>query len=328
MYGVAHMLQMEGRSTMALLQEIAALLPPAWTHPEIAAARIQLGELEFKTRNFQTSRWSQQAGFNTADGRNGMVEVVYLAECPAEAEGPFSLEERNLIDAVADNLKAYADRKYLESEILEISEREQRRIGQDLHDGLSQRLRGIAYLSHVLAEDLPQEPQKLMSSVRDARRITQLLNQAILETHGLAQGLIPISLESDGLMSALRILASDIRNIYNISCRFICPNPVLIGDKSSAMNLYRIVQEAVQNAIKHGRATRIVIRLTIKKGAFELAVKDNGSGLPEHIETGRGMGLKIMDHRANMIGAKLQVLRVATGGTLLTCSLPSKEQKT
>jgi signal transduction histidine kinase len=216
------------------------------------------------------------------------------------------------------------DRKHLESEILEISEREQRRIGQDLHDGLSQRLRGIAYLSHVLAEDLAQ---KSLSGAKDASRITQLLNQAILEAHGLAQGLFPISLESVGLMSALKDLASNIKNIYNISCRFKCPKPVLINDSSIATNLFRIAQEAVQNAIKHGKATRVVIRLTEKSEHIELAVNDNGTGLPRHFETRRGMGLKIMDHRASMIGAELQVQRVAAGGTLLTCSLRSKRGK-
>ena len=321
MYDVAHLLQMEGRSTTSLLEEITSLLPPTWQHSEVAAARVQLGELEFKTPNFQPTRWRQRAEFTTADGRKGAVEVVYLAKRPVAAEGPFSAEERNLIDAVAENLKVYLDRKHLESEILEISEREQRRIGQDLHDGLSQRLRGVAYLSHVLAEDLAQ---KSPAEARDANRITQLLNEALAEAHGLARGLFPISLEADGLRSALGELAANIHDIYKISCRFICAKPVLIEDSSTAINLFRIAQEAIQNAIKHGSATRIVIRLSKKNETVELAVKDNGQGLPDHFEQRQGMGLKIMDHRASMIGAEVQVQRVATGGTLLTCSLRSK----
>jgi len=324
MYRVAHLLQVEGKPVMALLEEIAALLTSAWTYPEVAAARIQLGELEFKTPSFQASRWSQQAGFTTMDGRNGLVEVVYLRECPSNGTGPFSTDEQNLLNAVAENLKIYLDRKYLESEILEISLHEQRRIGQDLHDGLSQRLRGVAYLSHVLAEDLKQ---KKLPRVRDARRITQLLNQAILETHGLAQGLVPINLEADGLMSSLKVLTADIRDIYKLSCCFVCPKPVLIDDKAVALNLYRIAQEAVQNAIKHGQATRIVIRLGKSSHALALAVKDNGRGLDRHFKPRSGLGLKIMDHRASTIGAVLQVQRVATGGTLLTCTLRSNQPK-
>jgi PAS domain S-box-containing protein len=324
MYDVAHLLQMEGKSTRTLLEEITSLLPPTWQYSEVAAARVQLGEMEFKTPNFHASRWSQRASFTTINGRKGIVEVVYLDARPAAAEGPFSAEERNLIDAVAENLKVYLDRKYLESEILEISEREQRRIGQDLHDGLSQRLRGVAYLSHVLGEDLAQ---KSLSEARDASRITQLLNEALVETHGLARGLFPISLEADGLMSALGELVSNIQNIYKISCRLMCAKPVLIEDSSTAMNLFRIAQEAIQNAIKHGKATRIVIRLIKRSETIELVVKDNGKGLPKHFEKRQGMGLKIMDHRASMIGAELQVQRVTAGGTLLTCLLRDRRDK-
>lgn len=321
MYAVAHLLQMEEKSTRTLLEEITALLPPTWKYPEIAAARMQLDGMEFKTPNFRSSRWSLQAGFTTTDGRKGVVEVVYLAKRPPAVEGPFLAEERNLIDAVAKNLKLYLDRKHLESEILEISEREQRRIGQDLHDGLSQRLRGIAYLSHVLAEELVQES---LPAAKDARRITQLLGKAILEAHGLARGLFPISVEADGLMTALKELASNIKGIYKISCRLVCPKSVFNVDSSTAINLFRIAQEAVQNAIKHGKATRVVIRLTQKGDGVELVVKDNGRGLPRHFEKRQGMGLKIMDYRASMIGAELRVQRGNGGGTLLTCSLRSK----
>jgi signal transduction histidine kinase len=129
-------------------------------------------------------------------------------------------------------------------------------------------------------------------------------------------------------MSALKELAANINHIYRISCRLICPKPVLIDDSSVAMNLFRIVQEAVQNSIKHGKATRVVIRLTKKGEDVELAIKDNGRGLPKHFEKRQGMGLKIMDHRASVIGAELQVHRVAAGGALLTCSLPTHDKFT
>ena len=323
MYSVAHLLQMEEKSTTAMFQEIASLLPPAWQYPEVAAARVQLGETEFTTPNFRSTRWSQQAEYTVRDGRKGAVEVVYLEERPPEAEGPFVAEERSLLNGVAEGLKVYLDRKWLESEILEISDREQRRIGQDLHDGLSQHLRGIAYLSHVLQKDLAQES---LPEAKDASRITQLLNKAILEAHSLAQGLFPTALEADGLMSALKELASSIKTIYKISCRLMCPKPVLIDKGSVAMHLYRIAQEAVQNAIKHGKATRVVIRLTQTGEDVELAVKDNGRGLPKHFGKSKGMGLKIMDHRARMIGAELRVQR-AVVGTLLTCSLRTRRDK-
>jgi len=115
MYGVAHLLQVEEKSTIALLEEIASLLPPAWQYPEVAAARVQFGELASHTPNFHSSRWSQKAEFTATDGRKGMVEVVYLAERPPAAEGPFLAEERRLINGVAEGLKGYWERKRLES---------------------------------------------------------------------------------------------------------------------------------------------------------------------------------------------------------------------
>jgi signal transduction histidine kinase len=317
MYGVAHLLQMGEKSTTAMLQEIASLLPPAWQYPEVAAARVQLGGMEFKTPNFRSTPWSQQAHYTVMDGRKGTVEVVYLEERPPAVEGPFLADERRLINGVVEGLKAYLDRKWLESEILEISDREQRRIGQDLHDGLTQQLRGIAYLSHVLQKDLAE---KAFPAAKDASRITHLLNEAILEAHGLARGLFPMPLGAEGLMSALKELASSIKSIYKISCRFICPKPVFIENTSVAIHLYRIAQEAIQNAIKHGKATRVVIRLTKTAEDVELAVKDNGRGLPKHLGKQKGMGLKIMDYRARMIGAELRLQR-AVVGTLLTCTL-------
>src|ERR1041385_5481705 len=174
MYGVAHLVQMEEKPTLALLEEMATLLASAWQYPEAAAARVRLGEVEFKTPNYRSSRWSQRAEFTATDGRKGVVEVVYWAEHPPAAEGPFLPEERKLINGVAEGLKAYWERKRLESEILEISEREQRRIGQDLHDGLSQQLRGIAYISHVLHKRLAKEGRP---EAADSERITKLLDE-------------------------------------------------------------------------------------------------------------------------------------------------------
>src|SRR5438445_10233504 len=184
-----------------MFQEIASLLPPAWQYPEVAAARVQLGEMEFTTPNFRATRWSQQAEFTVMDGRKGAVEVVYLEERPPEAEGPFVAEERSLLNGVAEGLKVYLDRKWLESEILEISEREQRRIGQDLHDGLSQQLRGIAYISHVLHERLAKEGRP---EAADSGRITKLLDEAVDEARSLARGLFPVELKAGGLMTALK----------------------------------------------------------------------------------------------------------------------------
>jgi two-component system sensor kinase FixL len=132
-------------------------------------------------------------------------------------------------------------RKQLEAQILEMNETLQRRVGQDLHDGLSQQLRGIAYLGHVLQQTLAD---KSLPEAKDAARISELLGQAISETRDLARGLTPVKLEADGLMSALGELASGIKSIYRISCRFVCAKPVLVPNQTTAIHVYRIAQEA------------------------------------------------------------------------------------
>jgi PAS domain S-box-containing protein len=320
MYRVAHLLQTEAKSTLVLLEEITSLLPPAWQYPDIAAARVQLGEVEFKTRHFRPSPWTQEAQFTTTDGRKGAVQVVYLAERPPAAEGPFLLEERELINGVAEALHGYWERKRLEAEVLEISEREQRRIGQDLHDGLTQHLRGIAYLHHVLHERLDR---KSAPEVGDAARITQLLDAAVDQARSLARGLFPVAFVGTGLMDALRAFALTAKGMYGISCRFICPEPVLIHDNPTATHLYRIAQESVQNAVRHGKATRIVIALSTTAGAVTLRVKDNGQGFPAVLPEPRGMGLEIMKYRARTIGGQLSLMRDARQGTVITCVLPA-----
>jgi len=320
MYRVAHLTQMEEKSTPALIAEIASLLPPAWQYPEIAAARVRLGEVEFKTPNFRSSRWSQKAGFTATDGRKGAVEVVYLAERPPVAEGPFQIEERKLINGVAAALQGYWERKRLEAEILEISEREQRRIGQDLHDGLTQHLRGIVYLHHVLHERLVH---KSPPEATDSARITQLLDQAVDQARSLARGLFPVELAATGLMHALRALAITATDLYGVTCRFHCPKPVLIHDNPTAIHLYRIAQESVQNAIRHGKAARVTVELSAPDGAVTLRVKDNGRGFPRVLPATRGMGLEIMKYRARTIGGRLSHNPAARKGTVLTCVLPA-----
>jgi PAS domain S-box-containing protein len=321
MYSMAHLVQLEEKSTIALLEEITSLLPPAWQYPEVAAARLQLGEVEFKTPNFHFSRWSQKAEFTATDGRKGVVEVVYLAERPPEVEGPFLAEERKLINGVAEGLKGYWERKRLESEILEISEREQRRIGQDLHDGLTQHLRGIVYLNHVLRERLVQQSRP---EAADSARITQLLDEAVEQARALARGLFPVELAATGLMHALRALALTVKGIYGVACRFVCPKPVPIHDNPTATHLYRIAQEAVQNAIRHGKATRVVIVLSTEENAVTLCIKDNGQGFPQSLPKIRGMGLEIMKYRARTIGGQLSHMPNTRGGTVLSCVLPAR----
>lgn len=210
------------------------------------------------------------------------------------------------------------ERKRLEKEILEINDRVQRRLGQDLHDGLCQQLTGIELMSQVLEQKIA------LKSKSDAARIGEIakhVREAIAQTRLLARGLSPVMLESEGLMSGLRELASNTEKIFGVECVFQCDAPVLVNDHAMATHLFRIAQEAVSNAIRHGKATRIVIRLQPEGDRLELKISDNGSGFPAEPPVQKGMGLHVMQSRAGTIGGNLTVETGASRGVLITCNV-------
>jgi PAS domain S-box-containing protein len=229
---------------------------------------------------------------------------------------PGSNEAPNLVIATGIDI---TEREQLEKAILNISAREQRRIGQDLHDGLGQHLTGIAFMAKVHEARLAE---KQVDETADAAKIVKLVNEAIHKTRELARGLLPVVSDEHGLMSALQLWAAEVEDIFDISCRFQCSTPVLIQDDEIATHLYHIAQEAVHNAIKHGHPQSIVIRLTTELGRGTLLVKDDGAGIAETREHTQGMGLHIMNYRASMIGGTLDVRPDQVKGTAVMCTFP------
>jgi two-component system, NarL family, sensor histidine kinase NreB len=213
------------------------------------------------------------------------------------------------------------ERIRLEQQILDISEREQRRIGQDLHDGLGQHLTGIELMTQSLEQKLAG---KSKAEAAQAAKIAQHVRDAIRQTRSLARGLSPVEMDANGLMSALQELVSNVQNMFRVQCVFRWDKPVLIEENATATHLFRIAQEAVSNAIKHGKASRVEIALTAAAGQKTLEVKDNGVGIPRDVERSKGMGLRIMRYRAGVIGGSLTIQRGPHGGTILTCSLPQR----
>lgn len=209
------------------------------------------------------------------------------------------------------------ERHRLEQEVLNISEQEQRRIGQDLHDGICQQLAGIELMSQVLAQALALKAKKHSAQ---AGQIAAHVREAIAQTRMLAHGLCPVVLESEGLMSALQELAQSTTQMFGMNCVFRCHQPVQIHDNPAATHLYRIAQEAVANALRHGRATHIEIGLAAEGDRVFLAVKDNGCGLPAPLPR-TGAGLRIMQYRAGMIGGSVVVQRGEPHGTTVACSV-------
>jgi signal transduction histidine kinase len=154
-----------------------------------------------------------------------------------------------------------------------------------------------------------------------AGEITQLVRQAISHTRDLARGLSPVMLESDGLIPALQELAANTEPLFKVSCQFQGDSSVRISDNTVATHLYRIAQEALTNAIKHGKAKRVLIGLTKVQHQILLAIRDDGIGLPKAARKSRGMGLRIMRYRAGMIGGSLTVQSETDGGTSVACRL-------
>jgi len=211
------------------------------------------------------------------------------------------------------------ERKGLEEAILDISATEQRRIAQDLHDGLGQHLTGIAFMSKVLEEKLSD---RSLPEAVEAAKIVKMVNQAIDNTRELARGLHPVPAEPLGLMSALKKWASDVEELFHIRCRFQCPKPLAIRDANLATHLYRIAQEAVHNAIRHGKSGNIVVSLSGKNGTGTLTIQDDGDGFQKKQEGHPGVGLSIMNYRADMVGGSLKVQPNDERGITVTCTFP------
>ena len=187
----------------------------------------------------------------------------------------------------------------LERKVLEISDEERRRIGHDLHDGLGQHLTGISLLSTSLANRITRTSP---DAARDAEQISQLVTQSIGWTRDLARGLSPVTLESEGLYAALEELADNARSLLRIHCQLECEGKEPDVDKQQAMHIFRIIQEAVSNSVKHGKAKTVQVHLTVADKSLTVKVADDGCGLSAKTKANPGLGLRIMNYRARMVG--------------------------
>jgi PAS domain S-box-containing protein len=208
----------------------------------------------------------------------------------------------------------------LEGEILEISDREQRRLGQDLHDSLCQHLAATAFMVRSMAMRLKNHR---VLDVNDLERIAELINEGVTEARTIARGLHPVEMESTGLMTALQSLVD--QKHWLVQCRFEADEEISIQDATVALHLYRIAREAVINANKHARAREITVELRARKKGIELSVTDDGKGVKaSDMRKRTGLGFHIMEYRARSMGAQLLIERVQPRGTCVTCRLPRK----
>jgi signal transduction histidine kinase len=215
-----------------------------------------------------------------------------------------------------------SERKQLERAILQAVNREQYRIGNDLHDGLGQELTGIALMLRSVAGRLASEYPVLLPEIEG---ITRLVSNAVESTRALARGLSPVNLERGGLQDALNGLAIHATELYGAKVDFhLVARPLGPLGVEIANHLYRIAQEAVTNAVRHGRAQNVQLHLTSARGKVRLVIADDGSGMPASAIDAPGMGLKIMRYRARMVGGEVRFESSKPRGTRIVCECPAQ----
>jgi signal transduction histidine kinase len=210
-------------------------------------------------------------------------------------------------------------RKGLEGQILEISDREQQRLGQELHDGLCQHLTAVAFMARSVAMRLKDHR---VIDANDIEKIAELVNDAASDTRNLSRALHRLDVDAAGLVAALQDLVD--REIWKIPCRLEGERSFHVEDDAVAAQLYRIAREAVINANKHAQAREIVVELDRSEKGIVLRVIDDGVGVPDKSDLSQGLGFHIMNYRAGLIGARLEIDSPKRGGTRVCCYLPNR----
>ncbi len=210
-------------------------------------------------------------------------------------------------------------REQLQQELIELSERERRTIGNDLHDGLGQHLTAMAYAAQILSQQLATQRH---SAAGAAQGIVQLAEDGILQSRQLARGLLLTAIEPESLHRELEELAAGVQRQSGVRCVFAAVGPAAVEDSSTASHIFRIAQEAVRNAIRHAHPTAISLTLTSEPQALVLTVSDDGPGLPADPSGNAGVGLRVMAHRAKLIGGEFSLESSPGRGTRVHCRVP------
>jgi signal transduction histidine kinase len=224
--------------------------------------------------------------------------------------------QRDSMAAWVANMKRLRE---LERDIVAASEREQQRIGADLHDGLCQYLAGITCVTGSLRDDLSE---RFQPEADTAAELHELLKDAVVQARNIAHGIAPVHMDEAGLASALEELARTTRRLHDIDCRFEPEGEVMISNRETATHLYRIAQEAISNAVRHGRAKSILIRLAVEGRDVILTVRDNGSGFKSSAGASGGMGMRSMRYRTNLLNGSIDISAPPEGGALVCCRAP------
>ena len=342
LHRAARILQNEQQMTSEWLQQLVDILPPAWQYPETTAARIRLEELEFATPNFKPTPWIQRADFSLGGGPRGTVEVVYLGERPAEQDGPFLAEERNLIDSLAEMLRTALERRRAEQTLREnetalrasydriqdlagrlitAQEAERSRIASDLHDDINQQLAGLSIALSNVKRRLQNGGDATVQE--ELTRLQQRTIDLADMIRNLSHELHPGVLQHAGLVAALRGHCAEFGRQHSIEVTLSAADGLDGISYDVALCLYRVAQEALRNTAEHAGAGKARVALNSTEDGLELVIADDGQGFNLAEAEGRGgLGLISLDERVRLIGGSLAISTEPQHGTEVRVQVP------
>lgn len=231
---------------------------------------------------------------------------------------PVKTPDGMMVLATIVDISAAAEKKQLEQDLLHVVEMEQKRIGQDLHDSLGQQLLAISFLANVLKKKLAAGT---MPEASEAAHIEELLGEAKMNVRKLTRGLYAGDLESRGLGACVKDITEHIQEMSTVTCQFEGDDTLMLDDRSKSENLFRLAQEALNNAAKHSLAKKIVVSLLREGSKLTLRVSDNGVGFAQEKAKNKGIGLRSMRYRANVIGGTFDIAPNPGGGTVVSCTV-------
>lgn len=335
LYRVSQVFHEDYRSVPEILHEIVSILPSGWQYPEVAAARIIIGDTEYKTPNFQSPVHRQIAPFSTPEGPSGIVEVVYVEKRPIESEDAFSPEERKLLNMVTEMLRIFLARqqegqmnKKMQQEILDqkiqeqktvtravlnAEERERNKIGRDLHDNVNQILASVKLYLKTAADKNAGENDELL------HRSATLLDSAIEEIRLLSQSQVTPVKEID-LRELIQVLVERLNDSTSIRTVFNYEKGRTIPDDLK-LNIYRIVQEQINNILKHADASEIRINILADTDHLHVSIEDNGKGF-DPAKRRKGVGISNMINRVESFNGQLNITSSPGNGCRVELRLP------
>lgn len=336
LHGTVRLLHDRTKPVEAVLSQVVALLPPAWQYPDVTVARIQFDGVRVVTPRFKKTAWMQRAPLATSSGRRGVIEVAYLQEKPVEKEGPFLVEERHLINSLADSLSSYLTRREAEEQLqeahgqlqalsrqlMQVQEQERRSLAHDLHDEV-----GTALTALKMNLQTMQRVADTSQIANDLSDSLSILDSLLKRVRDISLDLRPSLLDDLGVVPAIRWYVARQAQRAGIVAHVDAESLPEDLSADKAVVCFRIVQEAVTNVLRHAKASRLEVALRKTDSGFALSIKDDGVGFSVS-KTLAGaadrwtMGLLGMRERVRALGGTLTIYSAPKQGTTILARIP------